>query len=161
MNEIAQVGWRHRAARDEQLPPGDEDWIVWLLLAGRGFGKTRTGAEMVRAEVEEGRAARIALIAPTAGDVRAVMVEGESGLLAVHQDNPPLYEPSLRRLTWENGAVAMCYSADEPQRLRGPQHDFAWLRIRLKPGERGEDGAADAADGAATFVRVPPQAKAE
>jgi phage terminase large subunit-like protein len=96
-------------------------------MAGRGFGKTRTGAEMVRAEVEAGRAKRIALVAPTAADVRNVMVEGDSGILAVSPPTfVPVYEPSKRRITWPNGAVATCYSADGPERLRGPQHDLAW-----------------------------------
>jgi len=118
------AGWR---ARPEQLPPGGEDWVVWLLLAGRGFGKTRTGAETVRAEIEAGRSSRIALVAPTAADVRDVMVEGESGILAVSPPwCRPLYEPSKRRLTWPGGAIATCFSADEPERLRGPQHDLAW-----------------------------------
>jgi phage terminase large subunit-like protein len=97
------------------------------LLAGRGFGKTRTGAELVRAKVASGRAGRIALVAPTAADARDVIVEGESGLLAIAPPgNRPLYEPSKRRVTWNNGAIATTYSADEPERLRGPQHDFAW-----------------------------------
>ena len=113
-------------ARDSQLPP-DGDWRVWLLLAGRGFGKTRTGAELVRSRVAARRARHIALVAPTAADARDVMVEGESGLLAVSpRGYRPVYEPSKRRLTWPNGAVATTYSADEPERLRGPQHDFAW-----------------------------------
>jgi phage terminase large subunit-like protein len=114
-------------ARQEQLPPTDDDWIAWLLLAGRGFGKTRTGAETVRSLVEGEKARRVALIGPTAADVRAVMVEGQSGLLSVHPPGDwPIYEPANRRILWENGAIATCYSADEPQRLRGPQHDFAW-----------------------------------
>jgi len=113
-------------ARAEQRPPAG-DWRVWLLLAGRGFGKTRTGAELVRARVGAGRARRVALVAPTAADVRDVMVEGESGILAISPENErPVYEPSKRRLTWDNGAVATLFSADEPERLRGPQHDFAW-----------------------------------
>jgi len=100
---------------------------VWLVLAGRGFGKTRTGAEWVRGQAERGQARRIALIAPTAADARNVMVEGESGLLAVSPPwNRPLYEPSKHRLTWPNGAIATTYSADEPERLRGPQHDALW-----------------------------------
>jgi phage terminase large subunit-like protein len=113
-------------ARESQLaPPGA--WRVWLLLAGRGFGKTRTGAELVRARVAIGAARRVALVAPTAADARNVMVEGESGILAISPPGDrPLYEPSKRRLTWANGAVATTYSADEPERLRGPQHDFAW-----------------------------------
>lgn len=96
-------------------------------MAGRGFGKTRTGAEWVRGEIESGRRGRIALVAPTAADVRDVMVEGESGILACCPPwSRPLYEPSKRRLTWPNGAIATTYSADEPERLRGPQHDGAW-----------------------------------
>ena len=108
------------------MPP-DGDWRLWLLLAGRGFGKTRTGAEWVRAQVEAGRYARIALVAPTAADARDVMVEGESGILRISPPwFRPTYEPSRRRLTWPNGAIATTYSADEPDRLRGPQHDGAW-----------------------------------
>jgi predicted phage terminase large subunit-like protein len=122
----ADVHWYFRQARDSQIPPLG-DWRVWLLLAGRGFGKTRSGAEFVRWQVETGLARRVALIAPTAVDVRNVMVEGESGILAVcRSENQPCYEPSLHRLTWSNGAVATTFSADEPNRLRGPQHDFAW-----------------------------------
>lgn len=117
--------WR-RWARPNQLPPRG-DWTTWMLLAGRGFGKTRTGAEFVRAEVEAGRAGRVALVAPTAADARDVMVEGESGILAICPPrNRPKYEPSKRRVTWDNGAIATLYSADEPERLRGPQHDLAW-----------------------------------
>jgi phage terminase large subunit-like protein len=113
-------------ARDSQRPPAG-DWRVWLLLAGRGFGKTRTGAEYVRAQVEAGAARRIALVAPTAADARAVMIEGESGLLSIGPpDDRPYYEPSKHLLSWENGAIATTYSADEPDRLRGPQHDLAW-----------------------------------
>jgi phage terminase large subunit-like protein len=115
-----------RWARDSQKPPPGE-WRVWLLLAGRGFGKTRTVAELVQTRVGAHTARRIALVAPTAADARDVMVEGESGLLAIAPPwNRPLYEPSKRRLTWANGAVATLFSADEPERLRGPQHDFAW-----------------------------------
>lgn len=113
-------------ARPNQLPPKG-DWRVWLLLAGRGFGKTRSGAEFVRARIEAGLAARVALVGPTASDVRDVMIEGESGLLAVASDDcRPIYESSKRRLVWPNGAVALAFSADEPERLRGPQHDLAW-----------------------------------
>jgi phage terminase large subunit-like protein len=80
---------------------------VWLLLAGRGFGKTRTGAEFVRTRVAAYTARRIALVAPTAADVRDVMVEGESGILAISRaGDRPDYEPSKRRLTWPNGATA-------------------------------------------------------
>jgi phage terminase large subunit-like protein len=123
--EVVRHSWRVWA-RDNQLPP-DGDWLVWLLLAGRGFGKTRTGAEYVRECVESGAYGRVALVAATAADVRDVLVEGESGLLACAPPwCRPTYEPSKRRLTWPNGALATCYSADEPDRLRGPQHDLAW-----------------------------------
>ncbi len=112
-------------ARPEQLPPSG-DWTTWLILAGRGFGKSRTGAEWVRAEVESGRRGRLALVARTASDVRDVLVEGEAGVLAISPPwNRPLYEPSKRRLTWPNGATATTYSADEPDLLRGPAHDGA------------------------------------
>lgn len=121
-------------ARPSQLPPPG-DWAHWLYVAGRGAGKTRSGAEWVRSKVKAG-CSRIALIAPTAGDARDVMVEGESGLLSVcwagDRDarggamGRPLYEPSKRRVTWENGAQAALFSAEEPERLRGPQHDAAW-----------------------------------
>jgi phage terminase large subunit-like protein len=113
-------------ARPQQLPPPG-DWRVWLLLAGRGFGKTRSGAEWVRMRVELGLSRRVALVAPTAADARDVMIEGESGLIAcAPKDFRPRFAPSKRRLTWPNGAVATCYSAEEPERLRGPQHDAAW-----------------------------------
>jgi len=117
--------WRRWARPNQIIPPGD--WFVWLILAGRGWGKSRTGAEAVREEVESGRSGRIALIAETSADARDVMVEGESGILAVSPPwNRPKYEPSKRRLTWPNGAIATCYDAREPDQLRGPQHDFFW-----------------------------------
>jgi predicted phage terminase large subunit-like protein len=118
--------WWSWWARAAQKPPAGS-WRTWLVLAGRGFGKTRTGAEFVRYEVNEGGRRRIALVAPTAADVRDVMVEGESGILAISPPwDMPKYEPSKRRLSWRNGAIATTYSADEPERLRGPQHDAAW-----------------------------------
>ena len=117
--------WRDFWARPDQLaPPGD--WAIWLVLAGRGFGKTRTGAEWVRERVATG-AKRIAVVAETAADARDVMVEGESGLLSVYPpDEAPLYQPSKRRISWPNGAIATLYNATEPDQLRGPQHDTAW-----------------------------------
>lgn len=112
-------------AREAQLPPPG-DWRYWLILAGRGFGKTRAGAEWVRAQVDQGRR-RIALVGPTTADVRDVMVEGHSGLMNICPPwNRPVFQPSRRRLVWPNGARAFCYSAQEPERLRGPQHDAAW-----------------------------------
>ncbi len=117
--------WRFWA-RPKQLPP-EGGWRAWLILAGRGFGKTRTGAEWVRAAAESGRARRIALVAETAADARDVMIEGESGLLACSPPwARPRYEPSKRRVTWPNGAIATSFSADDPDQLRGPQFDAAW-----------------------------------
>ena len=112
-------------ARDTQLPPAG-DWRFWLVLAGRGFGKSRTGAEWIRARALA-RRRRIALVAPTAADARDVMLEGESGILSVSPPwERPHYEPSKRRLTWPNGSVATLFSAEDPDALRGPQFDTAW-----------------------------------
>ncbi len=125
-NEAAEIleDWRFWARPDQIAPEGD--WRVWLILAGRGFGKTRCGSEWVHEQIRQGRE-RIALVGETKADVRDVMVEGESGILATAGRNRPLYEPSKRRLTWPNGAIGICYSGDEPDQLRGPQHDAAWL----------------------------------
>lgn len=114
-------------ARRDQLPPDGDWWMTWFLRGGRGSGKTRSGAEWVQTEVVAGRASRVALVGPTVGDVRDVMVEGDSGILAIARPNQrPTYEPSKRRLTWPNGAQATTFSADKPDRLRGPQYDLAW-----------------------------------
>jgi phage terminase large subunit-like protein len=130
----ALYSWRHWA-RPKQLIP-KAAFYVWLVLAGRGFGKTRTGAEAVRGWVEEHpvgrRPLRIALVAETAGDARDVMVEGESGILAISPPwLRPIYEPSKRRLTWvRNGrvvAIATTFAGAEPEQLRGPQFDKAWV----------------------------------
>ena len=113
-------------AHDGQLPP-ECDWRIWLMMAGRGFGKTRAGAEWVRDIAETNRGARVALVAASLGEARAVMVEGDSGILACSPpDRRPAYEPSLRRLRWANGAQATLFSAAEPESLRGPQHSHAW-----------------------------------
>lgn len=112
-------------ARPEQLPPGGE-WTTWLICAGRGFGKTRAGAEWVRRTAWQPDA-RIALVAASLAEARAVMVEGESGIIACSPPHRmPVYEPSLRRLSWPNGAQAFLYSAAEPESLRGPQHSHSW-----------------------------------
>ena len=119
------LDWSHWA-RPAQMPPAG-DWRIWLLLAGRGFGKTRCGAEFIRGQIECGAVMRVALVAPTAADARDVMVEGESGLLRIAPPQcRPVFEPTKRRLTWPNGAIATMFSADEPERLRGPQFDAAW-----------------------------------
>ncbi len=125
--------WELRRREDQVPPPGD--WLVWLVMGGRGSGKTRLGAEWTRDQVKNGFR-RIALVAETAADARDVMVEGDSGILNVchagDRDNKgrhigvPKYEPSKRRLTWANGAIATLYNAREPNVLRGPQHDAAW-----------------------------------
>ncbi len=123
------VEWRYtwsQQAHPGQCPPlGDRS--VWLIMAGRGFGKTRAGAEWVRLVAETNPAARIALVAATLGEARSVMVEGESGIMACSPPNRrPRFEPSLRRLTWPAGAEATLYSAIEAESLRGPQHSHAW-----------------------------------
>ena len=113
-------------ARPNQLPPPG-DWLVWLINAGRGFGKTRSAAEFIRAQIMSGKVSYVALVAKTPADARDVMIEGESGLLAISPKHQrPEYEPSKRRLTWPNGAKALIYSSQEPDQLRGPQFDLAW-----------------------------------
>jgi predicted phage terminase large subunit-like protein len=117
--------WRFWARPDQLPPPGD--WRVWLMLAGRGAGKTRAAAEFVRAAVESGRAASIAVVGPTQDAIRRDMVEGPSGLLAI---SPPWcrpeYEPSVRRIRWPGGQLAYLLSAEEPDRLRGLNCDLSW-----------------------------------
>jgi len=131
----AALNWRWEFwARQNQLPP-DGDWRSWLFVAGRGSGKTRAGAEFIRSKIKQGLG-RVSLIAPTSADARDVMVEGESGLLSVCWENDktitgatigrPVYEPSKRRVTWANGAQASLFSAEEPERLRGPQFEASW-----------------------------------
>lgn len=126
-DELRALRWKWRGfwARPKQIAP-EGHWVIWLILAGRGFGKTKTGAEWVIERVESG-ARRIALVAETSADARDVMVEGESGVLACSPPwNPARYEPSKRRVTWANGAIATTFSADEPDQIRGPEHDTAW-----------------------------------
>ncbi len=114
-------------ARDNQRPP-EGSWRTWMILAGRGFGKTRTGAETLRQWIKEGKSKRIALIGGSLHEVRSVMVEGESGLLNVHPaQERPLYIPSKRLIKWKNGAVAQFFGAEAYEQLRGPQFDCAWI----------------------------------
>ena len=120
-------------AMPHQLAP-DGDWKSWVVMGGRGAGKTRAGAEWVRAQVEgatreaPGRCRRVALIGETFDQVREVMVMGDSGILACcPPDRRPVWEAGRRRLVWPNGAVATCYSGHEPEALRGPQFDAAWV----------------------------------
>jgi phage terminase large subunit-like protein len=117
--------WR-QVARANQLAPQRDDWDTWLLCAGRGFGKTRTGAEWTIEEAIMNPGSRGALIAPTAADCRDIMVRGESGILACAPPGLVDYSPSNRLVTFTNGSTLTLYSAEEPDRLRGPQHHFAW-----------------------------------
>lgn len=124
--------WSFWARPDQVTPPGDW-WTTWLILAGRGWGKTKTGAETIRdwacgsTPLSKGQCGYIGLVAETSGDARDVMVEGPAGILSCHPKSfRPLYEPSKRRLTWPNGATATLYNAVEPDQLRGPQHDALW-----------------------------------
>ncbi|WP_244499417.1 DNA-packaging protein [Rhizobium sp. AC44/96] len=114
-------------ARPEQLPPPG-DWRIWLILGGRGCGKTRAGAEWVHAIASAGRRSdlRIALIAETLGDAREVMIDGISGICRIARRCRPEFEISRRRLVWPNGAVAQIFSSEDPESLRGPQFHFAW-----------------------------------
>lgn len=146
-----QEDWRIWARPDQLPPPGN--WRTWLLLGGRGSGKTRAAAEWVRERMESGTATRAALIGPTFADVRDVMVLGVSGLIATASAGlEPVYQPSLRRLVWPSGGQALLFSAEDPDSLRGPQFDLAWgdeiaawstpddLLDRLRPAMRvGED----------------------
>jgi phage terminase large subunit-like protein len=112
-------------ARPDQLEPKGR-WNTWMIMVGRGGGKTRAGAEWVRQV--KGKHARIALVGETAADTRDVMIEGESGILATSPPwDRPTYNVSRRELRWENGAIAKTYSGEEPDQLRGPQHEVAWL----------------------------------
>jgi phage terminase large subunit-like protein len=119
--------WSVWGRPEQQAPEGD--WAVWMYLGGRGAGKTRAAAEWVREQAKYTTTGqrRFALVARTAADVRDVIVEGESGILNVSPPSErPLYEPSKRRLTWPNGNTATCFTADEPDSLRGPQFTHAW-----------------------------------
>lgn len=118
--------WFRLARPKQRVPQGD--WTVWLLLAGRGFGKTRTGAETIKLWVKTKACQRIALVGHTVEEARSVMVEGESGLLGIY---PPKERPTFVRckgeVVWPCGAKAFLYSADHYEKLRGPQFDGAWV----------------------------------
>ena len=115
--------WSFWARPNQLTPPGQ--WITWLILAGRGYGKTRTGAEWVRQQVKKYR--YVNLIGATADDARDIMIEGESGILSICPPSErPKYLASKRRLEWPNGAKSLIFTADEPERLRGKQHMKLW-----------------------------------
>ena len=120
--------WRMWGRLGKQLPPDEFDWRSWLILGGRGAGKTRAGAEWVKAQAlgdwTDGvaQARRIAIVGPTLEQARSVMIEGKSGLLSIHMEaERPLYEPSKRLVTWPNGAIAQVFSADEPEMGYSPK----------------------------------------
>lgn len=117
--------WVVQFARDNQLPPAG-DWVYWVILAGRGFGKTRAGAELVRLWARTER--QVNLIGATADDARDIMIEGESGILAIcPKSERPVYKKSDRALEWPNGGKSLIFTADEPERLRGKQHSKLWM----------------------------------
>lgn len=123
----------HEHQVQPQFAPNGQPWLTWLLIGGRGAGKTRAGAEWVRAQafglapLADAPVGNIALVGETEHDVREVMIEGVSGLLAVHRrDERPAWISSRKRLEWSNGAVAYAFSAEDPESLRGPQFGCAW-----------------------------------
>lgn len=127
----------HFIRRTEQTPP-DGDWRNWLLMGGRGSGKTRAGAEWVH-ELAMGRAdLRIALVAETLGDAREVMIDGMSGIMRIARRNRPVLEISRRRLLWPNGSMAYIFSSEDPESLRGPQFHYAWCD-ELAKWKHGEE----------------------
>jgi phage terminase large subunit-like protein len=116
--------WQH-ARTDQRPPPWSDDWLTLLFSGGRGSGKTRAGAEITHRVTNI--TPRIILIAGTGPDLRETMVEGISGILACSPPGKrPLWEPSKKKLTWPNGCIAQGFSAEEPDRLRGPQSGFVW-----------------------------------
>ena len=118
--------WRHWRRPEQAPPPGD--WDIWMILSGRGWGKTRVGSEMIRERANRS-ACRMHMVARTSADARDTMIEGISGISAVCRGdmaNLPRYEPSKRRITWPNGSKAILFSAEEPDSLRGPACDFWW-----------------------------------
>ena len=129
------------ANEGQRAPPG-EGWRVWLMMAGRGYGKTRAGAEWVHG-LAKCRSVRIALVGANIDEARSIMVEGASGILSVARSRHVRmrWEPSRKRLTWPNGSVAELYSGDHADGLRGPEHGFAWCaaadRRPAVPGGRG------------------------
>ncbi|MGN6058018.1 MAG: DNA-packaging protein [Sphingomicrobium sp.] len=138
--DLAQLDiWFELWAHDAQIAPGG-GWRTWLLLAGRGFGKTRAGAEWINGIARARPGARIALVGATIADARAIMVEGVSGILNVARGHGYRlrWEPSLGRLRWPNGSEAQLFSGDHADGLRGPEHDFAWCDELAKWGEAEE-----------------------
>jgi phage terminase large subunit-like protein len=154
--------WEAVGRIEQHEPPGD--WQFWLFMAGRGAGKTRAGTEWVREKVRQ-RIRHIGLIAPTTDSARKVMVEGDSGIMenAFADDidskgelmGRPIYEPSKRQLFWANGSYATIYTAEEPERLRGPQHGAIWCdELASWPRSKLRDSATEAWDNAMFGLRI-------
>jgi len=138
LTDEAAAAFAHSFQPSDKHKPPQGDWATWLLLAGRGFGKTRTGTAWVDDLARTHRGCHIALVGATLHDARSVMVEGASGLVATHGDIE--WQPGLRRLHWpDTGATAMLYSAEEPGALRGPQFNFAWGDEAARWGARGPE----------------------
>lgn len=124
-DSLTDGGWRAKARPSQLPPPGD--WRGWIIKSGRGYGKTWVGSNFTNELAEQGIAERIALIGATSADVRDTMIEGESGILRTAPTwFRPTYEPSKRRVEWPNGCSALAFSAEESDRLRGPQFSFGW-----------------------------------
>lgn len=146
--------WKFWARPDQLEPPGD--WSVWLVMAGRGFGKTRVGAEWVREQVKTLQ--HVNMIGPTAADVRDVMIEGESGVLSVCPPHErPEYLASRRLLKWPNGARSLLFSGEDPEQLRGPQHQALWCDELAAWSEHTRQEAWDLA---VLGLRLPPRPRA-
>jgi phage terminase large subunit-like protein len=141
--------WSWHGRPNQFAPAGT--WTYWLVLAGRGFGKTRTGAELVRQWIK--RYPLVNLIGATADDARDIMIEGESGILAIcPKDERPEYKKSARKLLWPNGAKSLIFTADEPDRLRGKQHMKLW-GDESRPGATPKRGTRRISDYASATAR--------
>jgi phage terminase large subunit-like protein len=136
---MVETHWDYVARPEQQAPQGD--WSVWLIMAGRGFGKTRAGAEWIDAMARACPGCQIALVGASQQDVREVMIEGPAGLLNIpERGERPLWQPGLKRLVWPEGSLARCFSAAEPEGLRGPQHHFGWADEVARWGTTVGDG---------------------
>ncbi len=121
-----QFCWSMKARPNQLPPPGD--WLYWMILAGRGFGKTQTGSGTIQMWVQQGLHKKIALISQTISEARSIMVEGVSGILSMyHPADRPIFKPSQKMITWHSGATARLFSGDVVDSLRGPQFDLVWI----------------------------------
>lgn len=127
-------------AQRGQIPPSSEGWRVWLMMAGRGFGKTRAGAEWIHRLAMSAPKRRIALVGATLDEARDVLVEGQSGVMAVALRHGMKLTFSGRTVKWPNGSRGLLYSGDSPEGLRGPEHHFAWAAAPDRHRGRGGGG---------------------